>query len=91
METGGTAGKVCINNVQNHFKQVKYNNMNTEKSIDELLILNAQAFVEIDAAKVDFDKMIEEAKGMFDRIQAMQVKIEERIIEFKKMIEDENY
>jgi hypothetical protein len=64
--------------------------MNTEKSIDELLILSAQTFVEVDAAKVDYDKLIEEAKGMFDRIQAMQVKIEERILEFKKMIEDEN-
>jgi hypothetical protein len=65
--------------------------MNTKQSIDDLLILNAQTFIEIDAGKVDFDKMIEEAKGMFDRIQAMQVKIEERILEFKQMIEDENY
>jgi hypothetical protein len=45
----------------------------------------------IQKQKVDYDKMIEETKGMFDRIQAMQVKIEERILEFKKMIEDENY
>jgi len=65
--------------------------MSTEQSINELLILSGQAFVEIDAAKVDFDKLIEEANGMFDRIQAMQVKIEERILEFKKMIEDENF
>jgi len=64
--------------------------MNTEQSIDDLLKLSGQTFIEIDAAKVDFDKLIEEAKGMFDRIQAMQVKIEERILEFKKMIEDEN-
>jgi len=65
--------------------------MNTEKSIDDLLKLSGQTFIEIDAAKVDFDKLIEESKAMFDRIQAMQVKIEERILEFKKMIEDENY
>jgi hypothetical protein len=64
--------------------------MNTEQSIDELLILSAQTFVEIDAAKVDYDALIEQSKAMFDRIQAMQVKIEERILEFKKMIEDEN-
>ena len=64
--------------------------MNTEQSIDELLILSAQTFVEIDAAKVDYDALIKESKAMFDRIQSMQVKIEERILEFKKMIEDEN-
>jgi len=61
-----------------------------ESTLDELIILSGQMFVEIDAAKVDFDKLIEDAKGMFDRIQAMQVKIEERILEFKKMIDDEN-
>ena len=65
--------------------------MNTEQSIKILLRLSGQMFIEIDAAKVDCDKLIEEAKSVFDRIQAMQVKIEERILEFKKMIEDENY
>lgn len=64
--------------------------MNQKESIEDLLILNAEAFIEIDAAKVDFDALIEQSKGMFDRIQAMQVKIEERILEFKKLIEDEN-
>jgi hypothetical protein len=64
--------------------------MNTEQSIDDLLKLSGQTFIEIDAAKVDFDKMIEESKGMFDRIQAMQVKIEEGILEFKQMMQDEN-
>jgi hypothetical protein len=61
-----------------------------EESIDDLLKLSGQTFIEIDAAKVDYDALIEQSKGMFDRIQAMQVKIEERILEFKKMIEDEN-
>jgi hypothetical protein len=65
--------------------------MNTEQSIDELLILSNQMFVEIDAAKLEFDKLIVEAESMLDRVQNMQVKIEERILEFKKMIEDENY
>jgi hypothetical protein len=65
--------------------------MNTEQSIDELLILSNQMFVEIDAAKLEFDKLIVEAESMLDRVQNMQVKIEERILEFKQMIEDENY
>ena len=64
--------------------------MNTEQSIDELLILSGQMFVEIDAAKLEFDKLIVESESMLDRVQNMQVKIEERILEFKKMIEDEN-
>jgi hypothetical protein len=64
--------------------------MNTEQSIDDLIKLSGQTFIEIDAAKVDYDALIEQSKAMFDRIQAMQVKIEERILEFKKMIEDED-
>ena len=64
--------------------------MSTEQSIDELLFLSMQMFVEIDAAKLEFDKLIVEAEGMLDRVQAMQVKIEDRILEFKQMIKDEN-
>jgi hypothetical protein len=64
--------------------------MNTEQIIDELIILSGQMFVEIDAAKLEFDKLIVEAEAMLDRVQNMQVKIEDRILEFKKMIEDEN-
>jgi hypothetical protein len=64
--------------------------MNLEQSIDKLLILSSQMFVEIDAAKLEFDKLIIEAMSMLDRVQAMQVKVEGNILEFKQMIKDEN-
>jgi len=64
--------------------------MNLEQSIDELLILSSQMFVEIDAAKLEFDKLIIEAMSMLDRVQAMQVKVEGNILEIKQMIKDEN-
>jgi len=64
--------------------------MNLEQSIDKLLILSSQMFVEIDATKLEFDKLIVEAMSMLYRVQAMQVKVEGNILEFKQMIKDEN-